>query len=667
MVPLTRVFRDFGDGRLRQNMFAPMSLERSGWSFAAIGFLVRHPDFGATRPILQEEGSLVMCISRRLSLLIGLVVVFEVAGCAQNRGVRPGPLSVARIGGKVEAIVSGEPGASIASTVPDYPGDRPRDSKISGRVVDDHGRAVADATVRLAIAGAKGGRVESVKADSSGAFTLHRLKTGSTYVLIAEAVDGDESLAGRIEARAPQSSLKIRVHAKTDGSDHFRTSSRPDRARFGTVSDIVDQEENEEALGSDRPDTRINREDFDPPAPEAEFLDSPSERSSDSDFRNEPHDFSDDDSTVPESRESSRSRRSKPGQIPASLHPDRGRRKPPTLMFEDDGENPLPPAIESRPSETSARTELEESPQLRNAFASSRPVSRFRDPQVTVVSASRLDRVASNHADRTGNAARLMRNPPRPLAPELPEPAATSLFDLELTPTPDTRASQEPRAARSATWGEVARNQEVPLDESLRKRSAGKALKDQSSSPLPNSDRSTSESGRRPESGTKTRLAAPAEMTCRYDAATRRLHDFQLPDVQGRVVSLKDFDSDLILLDFWGTWCAPCKTSIPQLVEFQNRFGRDRLQVVGIACERATADKRGALVAKAQRDLAINYPLLIADKDGPCALREALQVQFYPTMFLLNRQGQVLWREQGATGTTLARLERAIQTALKHK
>src|SRR4051794_5385360 len=98
-----------------------------------------------------------MCISRRNRILLGLVTVLEIAGCAQDRNVRTGPRSIASVGDKTEVAVSGEPGASIASTVPDYPGDRPRESKISGRVVDDHNRAVANAKVRLAIAGAKGG------------------------------------------------------------------------------------------------------------------------------------------------------------------------------------------------------------------------------------------------------------------------------------------------------------------------------------------------------------------------------------------------------------------------------------------------------------------------------------------------------------------------------
>ncbi len=56
--------------------------------------------------------------------------------------------------------------------------------------------------------------------------------------------------------------------------------------------------------------------------------------------------------------------------------------------------------------------------------------------------------------------------------------------------------------------------------------------------------------------------------------------------------------------------------------------------------------------------------MLITGKDEPCPLQEALQIQFYPTMILLDRQGQILWREQGATETTIFRIERAIMSGL---
>ncbi len=49
--------------------------------------------------------------------------------------------------------------------------------------------------------------------------------------------------------------------------------------------------------------------------------------------------------------------------------------------------------------------------------------------------------------------------------------------------------------------------------------------------------------------------------------------------------------------------------------------------------------------------------------DGPCPLQQALQIQAFPTMILLDRQGQVVWREQGATQVTLARLDRFLASA----
>ena len=106
--------------------------------------------------------------------------------------------------------------------------------------------------------------------------------------------------------------------------------------------------------------------------------------------------------------------------------------------------------------------------------------------------------------------------------------------------------------------------------------------------------------------------------------------------------------ADLILLDFWGTWCAPCRKSIPHLNEIQKTLGGKKMQVIGIACERTPPKDRTAKVAQAIKDLKINYPVLITSMDGSCPVQEAFQIQFYPTMVLLDRQGRILWREQGS-------------------
>jgi thiol-disulfide isomerase/thioredoxin len=147
---------------------------------------------------------------------------------------------------------------------------------------------------------------------------------------------------------------------------------------------------------------------------------------------------------------------------------------------------------------------------------------------------------------------------------------------------------------------------------------------------------------------------------CQFDPAERRLEDFVLPDVQGRMVSFRELDADLVLLDFWGTWCAPCRKSVSHLVEIQKTLGGKKMQVVGIACEKAGPKDRTAKVAQSMKQLGINYPVLISSMDGTCPVQDAFQIQFYPTMVLLDRQGRILWREQGATDITLARMDRFI-------
>ena len=134
-------------------------------------------------------------------------------------------------------------------------------------------------------------------------------------------------------------------------------------------------------------------------------------------------------------------------------------------------------------------------------------------------------------------------------------------------------------------------------------------------------------------------------ISCQFDASEPRLIDFQLPDAQGRMVSFHDFDSDLILLDFWGTWCGECRKSIPHLNELQKTLGGKKLQVIGIACERSAAKIRAAKVISGVKQLGITYPVLISGMDQPCPVQDAFQIQFYPTMILLDRQGRILRRE----------------------
>jgi thiol-disulfide isomerase/thioredoxin len=150
------------------------------------------------------------------------------------------------------------------------------------------------------------------------------------------------------------------------------------------------------------------------------------------------------------------------------------------------------------------------------------------------------------------------------------------------------------------------------------------------------------------------------------DPNERRIVDFRLPGLDGTMVSFHDLDADLILLDFWGSWCQQCRQSIAHLSDLQAKLGGKRLQVVGIACEKAApfAERRAA-AAGAVQQLGIDYPVLVSTLDGTCPLQRALNVQFYPTMVLIDRDGRILHTEQGATDATLGRTDRSISLALR--
>jgi thiol-disulfide isomerase/thioredoxin len=653
-----------------------------------------------------------MRIPRSTCYLLALFCGF--AGCAQTGAARSNPASnvrtVASVGDKPLPIVAGEPGSSLRAETEELDLPESAGSRISGRVYDERGKPLPNARVRLAVDSAAGGRVVSATTDRSGAFTLRGrgLRPGSSYTLIAEYEGRTGLMTGRTKVKVPQSDVRISLQARAEQSDPDRASIRPARPRVEPISN-VDAEDAEEFHESGVAG-QSNSEDIEPPTSEAVSLFPKTGRSgawvpADDSLApvragwNLRQNLSENDRSTAVKPQSRRDDVNSASRSRASDEP--------SSDFEDDGPNPLPPALESDAVSALHPGELPGDDPIKLARRAPRPMragnaarlNRDRPNRIDVWERSagqepRLipedvlpgERVIAPHsyapvavgepADARSTASRSpKRREGAATAPSSEPPSANSTGDADPSEattrseaTDPSNASDSTRSPARPTWREVSENQsQVPLDESVHRTANDDRVNDPPVITL-------ASTGRGSKSVTSRLFAAfrppvdPAvnRTVCRIDPNERRLVDFQLPGVDGRMVSLHDIHADVILLDFWGSWCAPCKKSIPHLVELQARFGPKRFQVVGIACERGSSSQdRCASAAKTAQELGINYPVLVSPMDGSCAVQQGLQVQFYPTMVLLDRDGRLLAREQGATDITLARMDRAIASALR--
>jgi peroxiredoxin len=117
--------------------------------------------------------------------------------------------------------------------------------------------------------------------------------------------------------------------------------------------------------------------------------------------------------------------------------------------------------------------------------------------------------------------------------------------------------------------------------------------------------------------------------------------NFQLVDLGGNSVRLADLRGKAVLLNFWATWCPPCKIEMPWFVELQKQYGPQGLQIVGVAMDEGNAHDA---VAKFAKEMGLNYTVLlgndkVADQYGG--------VDALPTTFYIGRDGKIVSRVYG--------------------
>jgi thiol-disulfide isomerase/thioredoxin len=114
----------------------------------------------------------------------------------------------------------------------------------------------------------------------------------------------------------------------------------------------------------------------------------------------------------------------------------------------------------------------------------------------------------------------------------------------------------------------------------------------------------------------------------------------KLRDLRGRAVSLSDYKGKVVLLNFWATWCPPCRAEMPDLVKMQREYKSRGLQVIGITYPPGTVRE----VRRFTRKLRINYPVALGTKETKGLFDES---ETLPLTIVIDREGNIRDRIEG--------------------
>jgi cytochrome c biogenesis protein CcmG, thiol:disulfide interchange protein DsbE len=133
--------------------------------------------------------------------------------------------------------------------------------------------------------------------------------------------------------------------------------------------------------------------------------------------------------------------------------------------------------------------------------------------------------------------------------------------------------------------------------------------------------------------------------------------ELTLKQWNGTPLRLSDYAGKVILLDFFATWCSPCREEIPHFVAWQSKYGNQGLQIIGVSMD---DDPRP--VEKFSRELGINYPVVIGSQELASRYGGILGL---PANIVIGRDGKIVSKHLGVADLSQLQLELTAQLALK--
>jgi thiol-disulfide isomerase/thioredoxin len=125
--------------------------------------------------------------------------------------------------------------------------------------------------------------------------------------------------------------------------------------------------------------------------------------------------------------------------------------------------------------------------------------------------------------------------------------------------------------------------------------------------------------------------------------------DFSVTDIQGRTIRSADLRGKVVFVNFWATWCPPCRAEIPDLIQLQNKY-RDEIVILGISEDEDGLELVRSFVAEHK----MNYPVAMTTPEVAAVFKG---ISALPTTFVIDREGKIVQRHQGLLNPVTTELE----------